>query len=1015
MRHKLAIWFGLFLLGWMYTASSGAAASVQLSNLLGGVPAQVEIAVADTFTHPDTPIQLGPGDPTTPPTSLCGTGDESVTQAAATFLPNQRWGGVQMLHTRQDPGFLGLNLIQTGVAVGLFGIFYGLGNVFYTIGSSLTQEANRMCVADQAATITDKAASVIGHALQDNKLVYGAVLAGLVIALVAAARGGTWKSMLRVALCFLFLMTTVWRADTALTKPVGETVGAPSWYGVNIMRAVAGVATAPAAAINQITPTIANTGVSDGSSCQAYIGVLYQLYKNQWTSDGFNTAGAQVPLTLSNMWVTSAGTIFQEAQFGKNSVGVDVWCRAMEMRVRAAPYMQYQITRIAMGLAPMADLTKVLNVDKQKAQDAYLAYLTCGPATMPGWGACFLSKMGDDPIAKQCANLWGDSVAVYLCYQQHSGVSVGSGYPYTTMWLGAMFNGNAVAEDIALVAWGSCQYIDGKWAPRPGWVGHDYNPVTVEDCANAFGADADINNNNSLSDFLGTMFFGLDTKFSVFNFDLSDKQVKKDVAGKAPIDQWSYLNTLQGYQLWPAVGASFVFVLSAAVVGGVFTIISGAQIVAQLALWALLAMMVVAAAIAIIHPRGEQVLANLGKTIAGFSLYAFGASLLLALIGLTTAVAILVLTPLLSIPVLGIALVGAAPIIGVVCVNMLFTKVLKTPSPLSVKGALAWGGVFAGGAAVGALAQGGIMSRALRGMGQLRMATGRTMRGMRFGSQGRLGGRPGSGVAGEGRSNGLRPLRSLPGDHPSSVENLRGGARRLQEARNRAEARQWALGRRREAAGLPAGDTRSGWALRRAEWAARADRQTQHVRELRDARAARAIARGKAPSSGIWQGDSVSRMSRWTVGLQDRVEAFNEDTAAGRAKMIAGTAGKAGLGVVGAATAVGLATAAPALAVGAVAYGSVKAVKKIREARADHRGDYERWVADQTDKHEKAKQQQQIDQQAAAKERAYERARQDRIAAEKAQRDAAQDAQAAAEAEQGTPASQPPGSGPANK
>ena len=929
---RFAGWLLICLLGWMFTMPAGAPAATQLGQVLGGGPLLIQISVNQALT-PATPdpalIQMGPApvqDDSSSSGSLCVGGDESLSQAATQYLPNGRWGGVQMLHTRQPSGFLGLNLIQTGVTVGLFSVFYGLGNVFYSIATSLNQEASRLCVADTAAGIVDHTASTIGGTIQDNQLVFWAVLLGAAIAVIMAGRAGgknALQGIIRVLLCFLFLMLTVWRADTATTPnaggttpPPGSVIGAPSWYPAILTRSLQDVATVPADAILKTATTLSATtqpASTDLASCDAYIQTLYSLYDKQQTDAGISAGAALTPKALAGMWQVSAGGIFQIAQFGKNNTaGNRVWCRLMEARA-GIPTLS----------TPASDGTPPITV------------------TTP-WGYTYTIWPGLPPTAFYIGQsdllrlTTGTPYDQIVADSQETDPQKLQAAIHPGLLPMSFLSGGADSEDIGLFMWAACQYVDGNWTATPGWVGRDGQPIRDDQCTSVF--------TTTTADWAAAVISGVfnsadDSAYGWADIDLTDSDVTATFnIHTAPADEYDFVYTMQGYARWSAVGDSFIFLIAALVVGAIFTLLAASGLISNLGMWALFACLVLGQLIAMLHPRGEGILASFAKQALGFAILAFGITLIISLITLFTALAQILFSPLLHIPILGVMLTGLSPVAGVLIMSMLFTKVLKVPSPFTPKGALAWGAVFTGGAAVGSLTAAGFMSRARYSAASLRNRLDRR----RYNNRPALGrrGKPGSGVAGDGRTNPIPPLRQdLPAEHPLSTAGLAGGQQRLADASNRAEAKRWVRKQNRAAVGLP--EQATFWQTRQTRNTQKNTQRDQQVLELRARRQLGPQGGGvdKLPAGQR----QVTAAQRKLLPLQQRLEAARTDWQTSKTQFVKDRAAGVAKGVAFAAAAT---SGAPVLVAGAATYAAVRGAKAWRQRRAGTLTDYQKWVND---------------------------------------------------------------------
>lgn len=289
-------------------------------------------------------------------------------------------------------------------------------------------------------------------------------------------------------------------------------------------------------------------------------------------------------------------------------------------------------------------------------------------------------------------------------------------------------------EDAAMVGWAACQVkggtisVAGKWA-KAG--------VTDPDCKKFF--------QKPLADFDGG---SLDIGSDVDDITAWSAQAPEEA---------DYVLSLHGNQNAGAMATVTVYVVASIISGGAFVLLSAAVFVAKVALLALTFFSIWVLISGLVKPHdGNSKVVELGKHYIVIAFFAFGSSLLLAIVAMLTNILGSVASA--AVPAGGLQAafwVGIAPVAAIFLFHMFFTKVLKAPSPFKPTSAMAYGAAAAGtGMLAGASLERRMNSRARRvGRSATRIGEQAISRRMGGRSGGRIGGM--AGTLGAGAAGGL--------------------------------------------------------------------------------------------------------------------------------------------------------------------------------------------------------------------------------------------------------------------
>lgn len=279
-------------------------------------------------------------------------------------------------------------------------------------------------------------------------------------------------------------------------------------------------------------------------------------------------------------------------------------------------------------------------------------------------------------------------------------------------------NGDNEHEDRNLIAWAMCRPDGAGWKIDGDWkqVERKVKP-NAEACAEWWSTD--YFTGESGSDAAGPIADGK----GAFEYRGSIQDTMNDTK-TAPAAR-DFLLSLHGPG--SAAGANIALVmsymLSAIVLFFVFGAISLGIFIAKVAA----VIMIIATPFALLKDMlpgdGPSQTVKFFKSFLGFTFLAYGVQLIFALIALITG---FLTTEAVEwwggASIIAMVWTGAAPLIAVIVLNLLFTKVLKLPSPLSINGGQAWAKAAGGGAIGGAMGAGLTNAAMNRGKGFARSA-----------------------------------------------------------------------------------------------------------------------------------------------------------------------------------------------------------------------------------------------------------------------------------------------------
>lgn len=334
--------------------------------------------------------------------------------------------------------------------------------------------------------------------------------------------------------------------------------------------------------------------------------------------------------------------------------------------------------------------------------------------------------------------------------------------------------GDSKLTDQAIFAWAACASSDGgsSWYVRDVFrpsAGKSFktmqeNGKEGEECWKMFNQTAgnygDVFDNGKPANNVKDWLKGVDDVNAVRSDSLNMSNLDK---GAAIINFSEAVHGADaGAGTMESITALFVALVCFVVFGFIF---GGIIIFIKVMIMIMTAVLVIAMVVSIFTQNGPTMLARYGKQFFGYQFFAAGSSAILAVVLWMTGMVSFAINGLLSgmgsnllTSFISMQVPAWAPILSIIGLHQVFTKLLKMPSPFTLGGAKAWSTV---GAAAGPMVGSGIGSwlgnKAANGAKRAGSAVASKATG------GRLGGGAGAGGVGPKKLKDTTPMDSAKG------------------------------------------------------------------------------------------------------------------------------------------------------------------------------------------------------------------------------------------------------------
>lgn len=235
---------------------------------------------------------------------------------------------------------------------------------------------------------------------------------------------------------------------------------------------------------------------------------------------------------------------------------------------------------------------------------------------------------------------------------------------------------------------GTTYTVRTGWTTKTGTEGNGDTWVTPADCAMAFSAknDEEIKGNGD-----------------PFNVGGESEDAHKVTSDARVYNFLEALHGSDGGAVFGGVASAAVYLVGSLVGGAVFGVLGLVVMGAKIVMLIMVAMLFIVLILSLFRRDSfSQSLAGPSQKFLGAAIFAFGSTLLLTVLGTFTLIIATIGGGFFGPGTLGSLMwIAVSPVMAVIAVHFIFTKMLRMPSPVSPRGALAWG--TAGGAIGGAL------------------------------------------------------------------------------------------------------------------------------------------------------------------------------------------------------------------------------------------------------------------------------------------------------------------------
>lgn len=659
-------------------------------------------------------------------TNACGSsGADGRFAASSPLLPVNRWADATAnMHSRLDNVMMAdtAQLLQRNAVIS-GGM--STGNFMWSLGTGMSAFAINFCMLDSMGGAADAVGATIGNAILGSGLLAAMVVIAVVALLFKARRSGgaAWKTIIAKGAIVGLLGVMV---AGAMGSTGGGKDGSKEPYQPGVM--------SPGWIVTTLNKTVS-------SLASAPAAALAMPETETGTYDTTN------PLWCGN-YITSLKSGYQ-ATYG---AGADKLASGVPMIMSTLwEGTGLQTWRTAQfGTATTADGNNRLDENTYcHLLDWNSGVRVMGPSVAADQSAAAPTVRGT------MGRFWGHG------------------------WSESFYNSKAwqptdtVSRDRSMIGWSTCRIglggdpnNAGHWTIQETFkTGDSEDKVSPEDCKTWF---------TSTDDVPGAM-----------NWPSNGDDVAKRTSS---LELRDYILTLHGNYNYQGITSVFAYNLSAAAMLGVFGAIAISIIVAKVAMVIMIITAFFLVIMCLLPSAGTDRLSGFVKMLLGMNIFVFGIQMIFALVAVLTKMLQGMGATFLggSGSLIATVWAGMAPLLAVYLLHMMFTKVMKVPSPFKLSAGLAWGTSAAavGGAAaagVGSMLDGQARRQGARAMGAAKRASGKGMNGvMSAASGGRLGkgavaARRGAASVGAGAAAGAGTRGALA---PGAIPGALAGAKR---------------------------------------------------------------------------------------------------------------------------------------------------------------------------------------------------------------------------------------------
>jgi len=556
------------------------------------------------------------------------------------LLPIDRWSSAASAsqHTRLDANFG--DMTQKVQRGAIDSMAFAAGNTMWQAATELTGFATRFCLLNTVGNTADHGAATLGNALMSSGLMAAIVGFGLLLLLWRTARRGSPADMWKNVTKTVIILGLF----GILITGAANTTGPPNQAQINFGTGSPGWF---ADRVNQTVSSLASV------PAESLAGSSSALVNPDNTDGGSLSCNSYLKNLHDAYTMSYGGSTASNLQAAIPLTLSSMWENSGMVAWRNAQFGAENPYSIQMYCRQLENIAG--------------AKVTLPPGT-PG-------ATLDDYANTQFAL---------------SGVNPGSNANKDSA---AWVMPGGLEVDRAMVAWAACRSPDGgaTWTVDAEWakVTGDSNPITPPNCKDWWTKP--LLGNNSFSPSKTGM-----------NWEDSQSAIATNAAGQPGVQ--NFLLNWHGNANSAATVVALCFAASSLIILLVFGLLALAIIIAKVAAIVMILVALLVLLIALIPSQGESNKAlAFGKFYVGLTIFAFGIQFLFALISLVTGFLVIAGADQFGAgSILSMIWTGFAPVTAVVVLHLIFTKVLKMPSPFKPSAALAYGTAVGGiGAGVG--------------------------------------------------------------------------------------------------------------------------------------------------------------------------------------------------------------------------------------------------------------------------------------------------------------------------
>ena len=590
-----------------------------------------------------------------PANTLFCSGGGAAQVSTSDLLPVDRWASAATgLHTDFGGGTLGIGLGDLAQRIQRNGIETGAlaaGNTLWQTATDVTAAAEDFCFAHSLGVQANRFAASIGKALLSSGIVALLVALAIVAFFWRLARRGeaAWRQLGRAVIVTGVFATMIAGASTSTSTSFGAF--SPGWVITTLYSAIDNVVALP---VNDLSALADKSlvGIQAGSanelSCTNYTNELISQYETQ------AQAAAGVPMALNAMWEQTGLRAYEDIQFGQqasssspvgpqmavNHYGLRVYCHVLEERAGIPASTQVSNFTLASKLAGAPPLA---------ASPSSAPWLTPTDSnstidsSVLAWAACKYSKSTNNwQVSPEFAALTGGHrVRAQDCrnwWEESVTPTAASGR-----------GGLCPLDPYCRLR--SATTASGQWQPGP------------------------------------------------FYWSTSTNAIANDAVNSPHVA--NFLLNWHGDANGQAMATAIVFLPASAAAFAVFLVLSGALLIAKMALLLIIVLAPIMLVLSLLPgPRWEGGAVKLGRYGLGLIVFTTLTGLVLSLVAVISSFLVqagaALFSPGSAMTILWTAL---APFAAVWLMHHLF-KAIGAPSPFKLNGALGWAAA-AGGVGIG--------------------------------------------------------------------------------------------------------------------------------------------------------------------------------------------------------------------------------------------------------------------------------------------------------------------------